>query len=76
MKTIFKLTMKKAIRDPFLIFWSIFFPLVIVISLGLFFKMESYTVHTFFQNGKLYRAYTYRYELCECACLFLYDYKF
>ena len=45
MKTIFKLTMKKAIRDPFLIFWSIFFPLVIVISLGLFFKMESYTVH-------------------------------
>ncbi|MEI0491050.1 ABC transporter permease [Brachyspira intermedia] len=45
MKTIFKLTMKKAIRDPFLVFWSIFFPLVIVISLGLFFKMESYTVH-------------------------------
>ena len=45
MITIFKLTMKKAIRDPFLIFWSIFFPLVIVISLGLFFKMESYTVH-------------------------------
>ncbi|EKV56791.1 ABC transporter permease [Brachyspira hampsonii] len=45
MKTIFKLTMKKAIRDPFLIFWSIFFPLVIVISLGLFLKMESYTVH-------------------------------
>ena len=45
MKTIFKLTMKKAVRDPFLIFWSIFFPLVIVISLGLFFKMESYTVH-------------------------------
>ncbi|ADG71087.1 ABC transporter permease [Brachyspira murdochii] len=45
MKTIFKLTMKKAIRDPFLIFWSIFFPLVIVISLGLFFNMESYTIH-------------------------------
>ena len=45
MKTIFKLTIKKAIRDPFLVFWSIFFPLVIVISLGLFFKMESYTVH-------------------------------
>lgn len=45
MKTIFKLTMKKAIRDPFLIFWSIFFPLVIVISLGIFFKTESYTVH-------------------------------
>ena len=37
--------MKKAIRDPFLIFWSIFFPLVIVISLGLFFNMESYTIH-------------------------------
>ncbi|ACN84813.1 ABC transporter permease [Brachyspira hyodysenteriae] len=45
MKTIFKLTMKKAIRDPFLIFWSIFFPLVIVISMGIFFKMESYTIH-------------------------------
>ncbi len=45
MITIFKLTIKKAVRDPFLIFWSIFFPLVIVISLGLFFKMESYTIH-------------------------------
>ncbi|WP_300367002.1 ABC transporter permease [Brachyspira sp.] len=45
MKTIFKLTMKKAIRDPFLIFWSIFFPMIIIISLGLFFKTESYTIH-------------------------------
>ena len=45
MKTIFKLTIKKAIRDPFLIFWSIFFPIVTIIALGILFNTESYTIH-------------------------------
>lgn len=45
MKTIFKLTIKKAIRDPFLIFWSIFFPIVTIIALGMLFNTESYTIH-------------------------------
>lgn len=45
MKTIFKLTIKKAIRDPFLIFWSIFFPIVTIIALGILFDTESYTIH-------------------------------
>ncbi|WP_157151306.1 ABC transporter permease [Brachyspira sp. SAP_772] len=45
MKTIFKLTIKKAIRDPFLIFWSIFFPIVTIIALGILFNTEVYTIH-------------------------------
>lgn len=45
MKMIFKLTIKKAIRDPFLIFWSIFFPIVTIIALGILFNTESYTIH-------------------------------
>ncbi|WP_157142807.1 ABC transporter permease [Brachyspira pilosicoli] len=45
MKTIFKLTIKKAIRDPFLIFWSIFFPIVTIIALGILFNTETYTIH-------------------------------
>jgi len=36
MKTIFKLTMKFAYRDPFMLFWSILLPIGGLIGLGLY----------------------------------------
>ncbi len=42
MKTIFRLTMKFASRDPFMLFWSILLPIGGLIGLGLFVKIPEY----------------------------------
>lgn len=42
MKTLFKLTMKSALRDPFLLFWSILLPIGGLIGLGNFIKSPNY----------------------------------
>ncbi len=42
MKTIFKLTMKFASRDPFMLFWSILLPIGGLIGLGLYVKVPEY----------------------------------
>lgn len=42
MKTIFKLTLKSATRDPFLLFWSIVLPIGGTIGLGMFIKSPDY----------------------------------
>ncbi len=42
MKTIFKLTMKFASRDPFMLFWSILLPIGVLIGLGLYVKIPEY----------------------------------
>lgn len=43
MKTIFKLTMKFAYRDPFMLFWSILLPIGGLIGLGLYVKIPGYS---------------------------------
>lgn len=42
MKTIFAITLKSALRDPFLLFWSIFLPVGGTIGLGMFIKQPGY----------------------------------
>lgn len=42
MKTLFKLTMKSASRDPFLLFWSILLPVGGMIGLGILIKSPEY----------------------------------
>lgn len=42
MKTIFKLTLKSAARDPFLLFWSILMPMGAATGLGLMVKSPEY----------------------------------
>lgn len=44
MKTIFALTMKSALRDPFLLFWSLILPIGGSITLGYFINVQSYPV--------------------------------
>ncbi len=44
MKTITILTLKSALRDPFLLFWSILLPISGSIGLGLFIKQTGYTL--------------------------------
>lgn len=61
MKTIFGLTLKSAIRDPFLLFWSIFLPIVGSVSLGLFIKQTGYSqriVIGMMAAGVLFYAFT------------------
>ncbi len=45
MKTIFKLTLKSAGRDPFLFFWSILLPVGGAIGLGMLIKSSEYPQH-------------------------------
>ncbi|GIO41148.1 ABC transporter permease [Paenibacillus apis] len=45
MKTIFKLTLKSAVRDPFLFFWSILLPVTGAIGLGMLFNSSEYPRH-------------------------------
>lgn len=42
MKTICTLTLKSALRDPYLLFWSLFFPIAGTIGLGSFIGAEGY----------------------------------
>lgn len=42
MNTIFRLTLKSATRDPFLLFWSIVLPIGGTIGLGMFIKSPDY----------------------------------
>lgn len=42
MKTVFKLALKAASRDPFLLFWSILLPVGGMIGLGIFIKIPGY----------------------------------
>ncbi len=42
MKTIFKLTLKSGVRDPFLLFWSIIIPIGGLIALGHLIKIPQY----------------------------------
>jgi ABC-2 type transport system permease protein len=43
MKTIFKMTVKSALRDPYLLFWSILMPLAGMFILGLLVKTPGYS---------------------------------
>lgn len=43
MKTIFKMTVKSALRDPYLLFWSILMPLAGMFVLGLLVKTPGYS---------------------------------
>ncbi len=45
MKTIFRLTLKAAARDPFLLFWSIILPIGGTIGLGKLIKSPEYPLH-------------------------------
>ncbi len=45
MKTIFRLTLKAATRDPFLLLWSILLPIGGTIGLGMFIKAPEYPRH-------------------------------
>ncbi|BAK97940.1 putative ABC transporter permease protein [Oscillibacter valericigenes Sjm18-20] len=45
MKTIFSLTFKSACRDPFLLLWSLIFPIGGAIGLGVFIKSPDYPEH-------------------------------
>lgn len=45
MITIFTLNLKKALYDPFLLFWSLVFPIAMTVFLGSFVKMEGYAMH-------------------------------
>ncbi|WP_338912668.1 ABC transporter permease [Clostridium perfringens] len=44
MYRIFKLTLKSALKDPFLLFWSIIVPLGGTIGLGIFIKKSNYNI--------------------------------
>lgn len=43
MKTIFKMTVKSTLRDPYLVFWSILMPLAGMLILGLLVKVPGYS---------------------------------
>ncbi len=43
MRTIIKLTLKNAIRDPYLLFWSFFLPIAVTIGFGYYIGEEDYT---------------------------------
>lgn len=61
MKSIFGLTLKSAIRDPFLLFWSIFLPIGGSVSLGLFIKQTGYSLRIvigMMAAGVLFYAFT------------------
>ncbi len=45
MKTIFALTLKSALRDPFLLFWSLILPIGGSVLLGYFINVEEYPLH-------------------------------
>ena len=61
MKTIFGLTLKAAVRDPFLLFWSIILPIGGTVSLGLFIKQPGYPLRIMIgmmAAGVLFYAFT------------------